>query len=51
MSLEEIAWDSKGSANASEPFKARLTGDIHTAGSIIYYVLTGAHCFGERGRC
>jgi hypothetical protein len=47
MSPEEIAWDNGGSVSDGRPFKAHLSGDIHTAGSIIHYILTGGlHCFG-----
>ena len=46
MSPEEIAWDNGGSLSASQ-FRAHLSGDIHSAGSIIFYILSrGAHCFG-----
>ena len=47
MSQEEIEWDNGGSAPGIV-FQAHLSGDIHTAGSIIYYVLSsGVHCFGS----
>ena len=49
MSPEEIAWDNGGSA-CGVPFEAHLSGDIHTAGSIIFYILSGGrHCFGSVG--
>jgi serine/threonine protein kinase len=47
MSPEEIEWDNGGSARGVA-FQAHLSGDIHTAGSIICYVLSGGvHCFGQ----
>ena len=47
MSPEEIEWDNGGSARGVA-FQAHLSGDIHTAGSIVYYVLSGGvHCFGQ----
>ena len=51
MSPEEIQWDN---SNAKRPgtrvkFQAHLSGDIHSAGSLIFYILTeGDHCLGER---
>ena len=39
----------QGGSQRGEPFRARLSGDIHSAGSIVFYVLSGgAHCFGEQ---
>ena len=50
MSPEEIKWDNGGSIRDAQPFQAHLSGDIHTTGSIIYYILTGGvHCFGANG--
>lgn len=49
MSPEEIAWDNGGSVGGT-PFRAHLSGDIHSAGSILFYILTGGqHCFGSIG--
>ena len=47
MSPEEIEWDNGGSL-CGEQFVAHLSGDIHSAGSILFYILSGgAHCFGS----
>ena len=47
MSPEEIAWDNGGSVRGV-PSEAHLSGDVHTAGSIVFYILTGGvHCFGK----
>ena len=46
MSPEEIEWDNGGS-RCGEQFQAHLLGDIHSAGSIVFYILSGGmHCFG-----
>jgi ankyrin repeat protein len=46
MSPEEIEWDNGGSMGGKQ-FRAHLSGDIHSAGSLAFYVLSdGAHCFG-----
>ena len=48
MSPEEIARDDNIARGV--PFEAHLSGDVHTAGSIIFYVLSGGvHCFGKVG--
>ena len=48
MSPEEIDWQDGGSIRG-KPFEARLSGDIHSGGSIIFYMLTdGKNCFGQR---
>jgi len=51
MSPEEIEWDNSGARRgASEQFHAHLSADIHSAGSILFYVMSGGlHCFGESG--
>ena len=41
MSPEEIEWDNGGSARGIA-LQAHLSGDIHTAGSIIYYTCTSS---------
>ena len=47
MSPEEIDWD----GCCREQFRARLSGDIHSAGSIVFYILSGgSHCFGAKLR-
>ena len=49
MSPEEIAWDNGGSLGGVQ-FQAHLSGDIHSAGSIVFYILSGGvHCFGANG--
>lgn len=49
MSPEEIEWDNGGSVGGVQ-FQAHLSGDVHSAGSIVFYILsTGVHCFGSNG--
>ena len=46
MSPEEIRWCNGGSTRGV-PFRARLSGDVHSAGSLLFYILSdGKHCFG-----
>eukprot|EP01047_Picozoa_sp_COSAG01_P078476 COSAG01_NODE_14515_length_1444_cov_93.742007_2_plen_383_part_00 len=49
MSPEEIEWDNGGSLGGAQ-FQAHLSGDVHSAGSIVFYILSGGvHCFGSNG--
>ena len=43
MSPEELSWE-----DSAIPFESRLSGDIHPAASIMYFILTGGrHAFGD----
>ena len=47
MSPEELTATKGG----QESFDSRLSGDIHTAGSIMFFILTGGlHAYGPRGQ-
>ena len=51
MSPEEIEWDNNAHNRRSDAkFEAHLSADVHSAGSLVYYILTGGkHCFGPVG--